>query len=72
MSCSCGKPIGHCDPCAGSACRHMWSDELFCDGRTHYNVCLLRGCDERRYFCKHTGGCRLVSSFGIAKVGRPV
>lgn len=53
------------------SCRHMWSAELFCDGRTHYYVCLLRGCNERRYFCKHTSGCRLISSFGTAKVGRP-
>lgn len=53
------------------SCRHLWSEELFCDGRTHFYVCLLRGCNERHYFCKCVGVCRLTSPFGIAKVGRP-
>lgn len=43
-----------------SVCAHIWSEETFCDGLTHHYVCLIRGCNARQYFCKHTAkSCKI-------------
>jgi hypothetical protein len=33
---------------------HVFDTQLHCDGREHYYPCVLVGCNERKYFCKHT------------------
>ena len=35
-------------------CRHMWGPDLWCDGVEHFYPCVMRGCNARAYFCKHT------------------
>jgi hypothetical protein len=37
----------------GPKCGHIFDTRLCCDGREHYYPCILAGCNERQYFCKH-------------------
>jgi len=39
---------------ADGTCAHFFDNRLCCDGREHYYPCVVKGCNARQYFCKHT------------------
>lgn len=40
-------------PIEERSCNHLFDSRLCCDGREHFYPCVVRGCNERQYFCKH-------------------
>lgn len=45
-------------------CLHQFDTRLECDGWEHYYPCIMEGCRERQYFCKHTRPDRFCPSAG--------
>jgi hypothetical protein len=45
-------------------CAHLFDTRLCCDGREHYYPCVVKGCNERQYFCKHLRNDRHCPALG--------